>query len=138
MLTIYSPPGSPSSVVSVAARYDNFIGGEWVAPVKGQYFQNSTPVTGQVFTEIARSTSDDVELALDAAHGAKAAWGKAWAADRALVLNRVADRLQEDRGPGAVAGARGRSATCGRAATVAGGAVGEVRRDHCAGACPAV
>ena len=65
-LTIYAPPGSPNSVVTVATRYENFIGGEWVAPVKGQYFQNSTPVTGQVFTEIARSTSDDVELALDA------------------------------------------------------------------------
>ena len=102
-LTIYAPPGSPNSVVTVATRYDNFIGGEWVAPVKGQYFQNSTPVTGQVFTEIARSTSDDVELALDAAHGAKHAWGKTSAADRALVLNRIADRLQENLEPLAIA-----------------------------------
>ena len=102
-MTIYAPPGSPNSVVTVATRYDNFIGGEWVAPVKGQYFQNSTPVTGQVFTEIARSTSDDVELALDAAHGAKHAWGKTSAADRALVLNRIADRLQENLEPLAIA-----------------------------------
>jgi aldehyde dehydrogenase len=102
-LTIYAPPGSPNSVVTVAPRYDNFIGGEWVAPVKGQYFQNSTPVTGQVFTEIARSTSDDIELALDAAHGAKHAWGKTSAADRALVLNRIADRLQENLEPLAIA-----------------------------------
>jgi aldehyde dehydrogenase len=102
-LTIYAPPGSPNSVVTVATRYENFIGGEWVAPVKGQYFQNSTPVTGQVFTEIARSTSDDVELALDAAHGAKHAWGKTSAADRALVLNRIADRLQENLEPLAIA-----------------------------------
>src|SRR6478735_6927952 len=102
-VTIYAPPGSPNSVVTVATRYDNFIGGEWVAPVKGQYFQNSTPVTGQVFTEIARSTSDDVELALDAAHGAKHAWGKTSAADRALVLNRIADRLQENLEPLAIA-----------------------------------
>src|SRR6478609_9106210 len=102
-LTIYAPPGSPNSVVTVATRYDNFIGGEWVAPVKGQYFQNSSPVTGQVFTEIARSTSDDVELALDAAHGAKHAWGKTSAADRALVLNRIADRLQENLEPLAIA-----------------------------------
>ncbi len=63
-------------------RYDNFIGGEWVAPVKGQYFENITPITGGVYNEIARSTAADIELALDAAHRAKDAWGKTSVAAR--------------------------------------------------------
>jgi aldehyde dehydrogenase len=93
-MTIFAPPGSDGSSVSVASRYDNFIGGQWVPPVKGQYFQNVTPVTGQVFTEIARSTAEDIELALDAAHGAAPAWGRTSAADRAVVLNKIADRIE--------------------------------------------
>ncbi len=77
------------------SRYDHFIGGEYVKPHGGRYFENPTPVTGQPFCEVARGTAEDVERALDAAHGAAGAWGRTPAADRALVLNRVADRMQE-------------------------------------------
>ncbi len=75
-------------------RYDNFIGGRFVAPVKGEYFANITPITGQPFCEVARSTAEDVELALDAAHAAKDAWGKTSPAERAAVLNKIADRME--------------------------------------------
>lgn len=75
-------------------RYDNFIGGKFVAPVNGEYFVNVTPITGQPFCEIARSTAEDVELALDAAHAAKDAWGKTSPAERANILNRIADRME--------------------------------------------
>jgi len=80
--------------MSFETRYDNWIGGEWVAPVKGQYFENPTPITGQPFCEVARSTAEDIELALDAAHAAAPAWGKTPVAQRALVLNRIADRIE--------------------------------------------
>ena len=76
------------------ARYDNFIGGKWVPPVKGQYFENVSPVFGKAFTEIARSGAEDVELALDAAHAARASWGRTSAAERANILNRIADRME--------------------------------------------
>jgi aldehyde dehydrogenase len=95
-MTIYAPPGQPGSVVDFAPRYENWIGGEWVAPVKGRYFENPTPVTGRTFTEIARGGAEDIELALDAAHGAAPAWGRTSAAERALVLNRIADRIEEN------------------------------------------
>ena len=75
-------------------RYDNYIGGKFVAPVNGQYFENVSPMLGQPFCEIARSTAEDVELALDAAHAAKAAWGKTSPAERASILNRIADRME--------------------------------------------
>ncbi|MGV8894616.1 MAG: aldehyde dehydrogenase [Burkholderiaceae bacterium] len=75
-------------------RYDNFIGGKFVAPVKGEYFANITPITGQPFCEIARSTAEDVELALDAAHAAKDAWGKISPSERANILNKIADRME--------------------------------------------
>ncbi len=75
-------------------RYDNFIGGRFVPPVRGQYFLNESPVVGQPFTEIARSTSEDVELALDAAHKARVAWGRTPAAERAVILNKIADRME--------------------------------------------
>ncbi|OLT26038.1 aldehyde dehydrogenase [Nocardiopsis sp. CNR-923] len=93
-MTIYTRPGEPGSVVEYAPRYENWIGGEWVKPVRGRYFENPTPVTGQTFTEVARSGAEDVELALDAAHGAAPAWGRTSAAERALVLNRIADRIE--------------------------------------------
>ncbi len=78
------------------ARYDNFIGGQWVAPVNGRYFENTSPVNGRVLCEVARSDAADVELALDAAHAAKDAWGKTSVAQRALILNRVADRMEQN------------------------------------------
>jgi aldehyde dehydrogenase len=75
-------------------RYDNYIGGKFVAPTKGEYFGNVTPITGQVFCEVARSTAEDIELALDAAHAAKDAWGKTSPAERANILNKIADRME--------------------------------------------
>jgi len=77
-----------------AERYDNFIGGKWVAPRSGKYFDNASPVTGQVICKIARSDAQDVELALDAAHAAKDAWGRTSVAERANILNRIADRME--------------------------------------------
>jgi aldehyde dehydrogenase len=94
MSKIYAAPGTPGSVVSVKEKYDNFIGGVWVTPTKGQYMPNITPGTGKVFCEVARSTPEDVELALDAAHEAKDAWGEASLTERAAVLNRVADAIE--------------------------------------------
>lgn len=75
-------------------RYDNFINGRFVPPVGGRYFQNTSPVTGQVICEIARSTADDVNLALDAAHDAKQRWGQTSTTERALILNRIADKME--------------------------------------------
>ncbi|MFO1206249.1 MAG: aldehyde dehydrogenase [Burkholderiales bacterium] len=87
-------PGKYGFPIQFKSRYANFIGGKWVAPTKGEYFENITPITGKVLCEIPRSTADDVELALDAAHAAKGAWGHASAAERAAVLNKIADRLE--------------------------------------------
>ena len=72
----YEPPGRPGSPVEVQDRYENFIGGAWMPPKAGEYRENLSPATGEPFCEIAYSTPDDIELALDAAHAAKAAWGK--------------------------------------------------------------
>jgi len=93
-MALYAAPGRPDSLVSVQERYGNFIGGEFVPPAKGTYFENISPVTGRSFTEIARSTAEDVELALDAAHGAKRAWGRTSATERANILNQIADRIE--------------------------------------------
>ncbi|GAA0488859.1 putative aldehyde dehydrogenase [Paractinoplanes deccanensis] len=93
-MTVYSAPGTDGAIVSYQSRYDHFIGGEYVAPAKGQYFTNPSPVTGQDFTEIARGTADDVEKALDAAHGAADAWGRTSPAERAVILNKIADRME--------------------------------------------
>lgn len=79
-----------------AKRYGNFIGGKWVEPKSGRYFENISPVNGHVLCEIARSDAADVELALDAAHAAKEAWGRTSAAERALILNKIADRMQDN------------------------------------------
>ena len=75
-------------------RYANFINGQWVAPVDGQYFENTTPITGKVLCEVPRSNDKDINLALDAAHAAKAAWGKTSPTDRANILNKIADRME--------------------------------------------
>ncbi|GAA4923996.1 acetaldehyde dehydrogenase ExaC [Actinoplanes utahensis] len=95
-MTVYSPPGSDGSIVSYQSRYDHYIGGEYVPPAKGRYFENPSPVTGQVFTEVARGTADDVERALDAAHAAAPAWGRTSPTERANVLNRIADRMEQN------------------------------------------
>src|SRR5664279_2380872 len=75
-------------------RYDNFIGGKFVPPSEGRYFPNVSPVIGQPFTEIARSSAADVELALDAAHAARARWGLTSVAERSMILNKIADRME--------------------------------------------
>ncbi|WP_050183498.1 aldehyde dehydrogenase [Domibacillus robiginosus] len=93
---IYANPGQEGSKVTFKAKYDNYINGEWTAPLGGQYFENTTPVTGEVFCEVARSQAEDIELALDAAHGAREAWGKTSPAERANILNKIADRLEEN------------------------------------------
>jgi aldehyde dehydrogenase len=81
--------------VSVRSQYDNYIGGEWVPPVKGRYFDKVSPVNGKVVCAIARSSAEDIELALDAAHKAKDAWGRTSYAERSRVLNKIADRMEE-------------------------------------------
>lgn len=95
-MTVYAKPGTDGSVMSFESRYDNWIGGQWVPPVKGQYFENPSPVDGKTFCEVARSTAEDIDLALDAAHKAAPGWGKTAVAERALVLLRIADRLEEN------------------------------------------
>ncbi len=90
----YAAPGDTGSVVAFKSRYENFIGGEFVAPVKGQYFENPTPITGQAFTEVARGTAEDIELALDAACAAAPAWGKSSVTEQANILNKIADRIE--------------------------------------------
>jgi aldehyde dehydrogenase len=92
----YASPGSEGSVVSYQPRYDHWIGGEYVPPKQGGYFENPTPVNGQPFTEIARGTAEDVERALDAAHAAAPAWGRTSPAERASVLLKIADRMEEN------------------------------------------
>ncbi len=87
-------PGKFGTPVPFKKRYGNYINGEWSAPAKGQYFENVTPVTGKAFCEIPRSTAEDIEHALDAAHRAKAAWGKTSPAERAGILNKMADRME--------------------------------------------
>jgi aldehyde dehydrogenase len=81
--------------IPLRARYENFIGGQWVAPAKGGYFHNVSPTTGQVICEIARSQAQDVEVALDAAQAAAASWGRTAVAARARALNLIADRIEQ-------------------------------------------
>ncbi len=89
-------PGTHSFPVSLRPQYDNYIGGRWVAPVSGEYFENLTPVTGQPLCRIARSGAADVNLALDAAHAARRAWGRTSVAERSRMLLRIADRMEEN------------------------------------------
>ncbi len=96
-MTVFARPGSAGALMSYESRYDNFIGGQWVAPAKGLYFENPTPVTGQTFCEVARSDAADVDKALDAAQAAAPAWGKTAPAERAAILNKVADRMEANK-----------------------------------------
>ncbi len=93
---IYPDPNTPESKIQFKPRYENYINGEWVAPVKGQYFENVSPINGKVFCEIPRSTAEDIDLALDAAHAAKMAWGKTSVTERANILLKIADRIEEN------------------------------------------
>jgi aldehyde dehydrogenase len=94
--TTFEAPGKPGSPVECKPRYENFIGGEWVAPVDGEYRENLSPATGMPICEVAHSGAKDIELALDAAHAAKDEWGQRSPAERAAVLNDVADAIEEN------------------------------------------
>ncbi|RUP09528.1 aldehyde dehydrogenase [Hyphomicrobium sp.] len=85
-----------SKKIRIRPRYENFIGGNWVAPVKGQYFTNLTPISGKPLCEIARSTAEDIELALDTAHVVREKWGNTSPAERASLLNKIADRMENN------------------------------------------
>ncbi|AIF44185.1 aldehyde dehydrogenase [Virgibacillus sp. SK37] len=92
----YANPNTEGSLVNFKERYDNFIGGEYREPTNGKYFENVSPVTGEVFCEVARSTKADVEAAIDAAYEAKDAWANTSVAERANILNKIADRMEEN------------------------------------------
>lgn len=93
-----SSPSVESTLKELGAkkRFDNFIGGAFVAPKSGEYFDNFTPITGKVFSQVARSGAADIELALDAAHKAKDAWGRTSITERSLILLRIADRIEQN------------------------------------------
>jgi len=93
---VYAQPGTEGSIVNYARRYDNFIGGDWVPPAEGRYFDNPSPVTGETFCEVARSTAPDIDRALDAAQAAAGPWGRTSATERAIILNKIADRIEEN------------------------------------------
>jgi aldehyde dehydrogenase len=82
--------------VELKSRYENFIGGHWVAPINGKYSENVTPATGEPFTEVPCSSAEDIELALDAAHAAKDEWGETSTTERSRVLNKIADAIEEN------------------------------------------
>ncbi len=91
---LYAEPNQPGAKVDLKSRYSNFIGGDWVAPTKGDYFENVSPVTGKVYCEVPRSQAEDIDRALDAAHAARVAWGKTSPAARSLMLLKIADRME--------------------------------------------
>jgi aldehyde dehydrogenase len=93
---VFAAPGQEGSPVEVADRYENFIGGEFVAPVKGKYRENLSPATGEAFSTVADSTPEDIELALDAAHAAKVSWSRSAPPERAKVLDAMADAVEEN------------------------------------------
>ncbi|MCS2609791.1 acetaldehyde dehydrogenase ExaC [Halomonas dongshanensis] len=93
---IYANPGEANALVTFEKRYGNYIGGEFVPPVKGQYLENLSPVNGKVFCEVPRSTAEDIDKALDAAHKAAPAWGKTSAAERSNLLLKIADRIEQN------------------------------------------
>jgi aldehyde dehydrogenase len=90
---IYAAPGQAGAKIAYKAHYDNFIGGKYVAPLKGEYFDVITPISGKVYTQAARSGAEDIDLALDAAHAAADAWGKTSVTDRSNILLKIADRI---------------------------------------------
>ena len=95
-MTVYAQPNTPGAKVAYKPRYDNFIGGKFVAPLGGEYFDVITPISGKVYTQAARSHEADIELALDAAHAAAPAWGRTPITERANLLLKIADRLEQN------------------------------------------
>lgn len=99
---IYANPNTDKTIVSVKTRYENYINGQWIAPVNGNYFVNRTPITGEATNDIPRSTTEDIELALDAAHAAKIKWGQTSVTTRSNLLLKIADRIEANIEPLAV------------------------------------
>lgn len=95
-MTVYAQPGQAGSVMEYKPRYDHWIGGKYVPPSSGQYFENVTPVTGRVFCEVARGNAEDIDKALDAAHAAAKTWNKTSPTERAIILNKIADRMEQN------------------------------------------
>jgi len=95
-LTLEQAVDKLQASVGLRPRYDNFIGGDWVPPVNGEYFSNASPITGRSICEVARSRAEDIEKALDAAHAASTGWARTSVADRALILHRIADRIEQN------------------------------------------
>ena len=91
---LYAAPGTVGAKINFKSHYDNFIGGQWVAPLKGEYFDVITPISGKPYTKAARSGAEDIELALDAAHAAADKWGRTSPTDRSNLLLKIADRLE--------------------------------------------
>ncbi|MCP2289565.1 aldehyde dehydrogenase family protein [Nocardia amikacinitolerans] len=100
---IYAKPGSDAAIVGYATRYDNFIDGDWAAPIEGRYFDNPSPVDGETFCSVARSTAADIDLALESAHHAAAAWAATSPTERSNILLKIAERLENSLEPLAVA-----------------------------------
>lgn len=96
MTTLTLSQSKPVDRPSVKAKYDHFIGGKWVAPSSGEYFDNISPIDGKPFTKAARGNKEDVEKAIDAAHEAFKTWSKTSAAERSRVLNKIADIMEEN------------------------------------------
>jgi aldehyde dehydrogenase len=97
MATMTEPiPGKLSDKVSFRPRYGNYIGGKWTEPASGQYFENVTPITGKTFCEIPRSNAQDIERALDAAHAARESWGHTSPTHRAILMNKIAQRMEDN------------------------------------------
>ena len=92
----YAKPGTDGSIVQFKARYENFIGGDWAPPTEGRYFDNPSPVDGQTFCEVARSGKADIELAVEAAHVAAEKWNRTSVGERSALLNKIADRIEEN------------------------------------------
>ena len=93
---IYAKPGSSDALHAFKDKYDNFIGGEWIAPADGNYFENVSPVDGETYCEVARSSQADLDKALDAAHDAAPDWGKTSVAERSNLLLKIADRIESN------------------------------------------
>ncbi|UBI06857.1 aldehyde dehydrogenase [Corynebacterium falsenii] len=95
-MTVYADPGTQGALVTFKERYDNYIGGQWVPPVDGEYMDNVTPITGEVFCQVPRSKEADITNAIEAAHKAKADWAATCVQDRSNLLLKIADRLEEN------------------------------------------
>ncbi|MBD1373222.1 aldehyde dehydrogenase [Hazenella sp. IB182357] len=93
----YKAPNTEGSILTYKAKYDNFIGGDWIAPISGEYFDSISPVTGQAFAKVARSTKEDIDLALAKAQEAKAKWSCTSATERSQILLTIADRLEKEK-----------------------------------------